>query len=419
MQKIKTIIAPYKNIIREGSYYIFSQIIIQICSLVNVLVVSRYLGPTSVGLYSFVQSYMMSSLVIIGGMDFFFSYELAKSENKIKTLKTYLAQRFYLSLLVLVPAIIGAYVFLPQDVFLMILSSFASFVFLPFSVFIIYTQVEKQAKVIAVAGSVASIFSLLIKLVLVYFKMPLIYFTAVAGFDVVVGAIVLLFYYLKNPEWRSIIFSKYDVKFFSIFPFIYKMRYGVVFSIAWQMLMRIDQLLLPALKDAYSLGIYSAAVKISEVPNVLAGIIYITLLSRVVPLIESKTEIANLKIRKIFWIYLLAGVSSSIFIVLLAPVAVSILYGVKFAESVPILRIYALSIPFMFLCFYYHSILAALDKKKLMATVYVVCAILNVALVIFLTKYLDLYGTALATVITYGLAVTIFWGYLKLRKTNL
>jgi O-antigen/teichoic acid export membrane protein len=320
--------------------------------------------------------------------------------------------------LVLVPAIIGAYLFLPTDVFLMILSSFASFIFLPFSILIIYTQVQKEAKVIAIAGSIASILSLAIKLVLVYLKLPLIYFTAMAGFDVVAGAAVLLFYYIQKPEWRSVIFSNYNVKFFSIFPFIYKMRYGVVFSIAWQMLLRIDQLLLPALKGAYSLGIYSAAVKISEVPNVLAGVVYMTLLSRVVPLIESKTEIAKEKVRKIFWIYFLLGVLASAFMIIFAPMIISILYGAKFLESIPVLRIYALSIPFMFLCFYYHTILGALDKKRLMALVYVICAILNVLLVIILTKYFDLYGTASATVMTYGLAVLSFYFYLKNENKN-
>jgi O-antigen/teichoic acid export membrane protein len=72
----------------------------------------------------------------------------------------------------------------------------------------------------------------------------------------------------------------------------------------------------------------------------------------------------------------------------------------------------------MFLCFYYHTILGALDKKRLMALVYVICAILNVLLVIILTKYFDLYGTASATVMTYGLAVLSFYFYLKNENKN-
>lgn len=174
------------------------------------------------------------------------------------------------------------------------------------------------------------------------------------------------------------------------------------------MLLRIDQLLLPKLTSAYALGIYSAAVKISEVPNVLVGVMYVTLLSRVAPIIASDKHEDKKRVKQLFWLYFLLGLLVALFIIVFAKYAVAIIYGQQYLESIPVLQVYAICIPFMFLCVYYNSIFGALDRKKLMAGVYLVAAILNAFFVIILTPKFGLIGTALANVFTYSAAVTAF-----------
>lgn len=408
IDKWKLILITYQSALKEVSMYGSSQVIIQACSFIGMTFVAKYLGPTNLGLYSFVQSYLSTSLVIISGFDFFYSWQLASSSDKHDVVKNYLLQKLSVMAVVLTPAIIGGFIFLPKDVYLLSLASFAPVIFFPLTAFWTYAQIDKRAKLVSSAGSLAAIISLLIKLLFVYFKLPLIYFTFMAGFDLIIGSLIVATFFLSTKYWRSLLLKPYDFKFKEVFKYMYELKYSIIFSVSFQMLLRIDQLLLPRLTNAYTLGIYTPAVKISEVPNVIAGVIYVTLLSRVAPLILSNKEEDKVKVKKVFWVYFLAGSSAAIFIILVAPYAIAILYGSAFVESVPVLRTYALSIPFMFLCFYYNSIYGALNRKKVLAFVFLLAALSNIVLVVSLTPIYGLIGTSLANVITYFGAVATF-----------
>jgi O-antigen/teichoic acid export membrane protein len=168
---------------------------------------------------------------------------------------------------------------------------------------------------------------------------------------------------------------------------------------------------LAKITNAYSLGIYAAAVKVAEIPNVLAGILYLTMIGRMVPLIKSDSSHAHKNLRRVFYIYLLIGIFMSIMIVALAPFMIKVIYGQKFIESLPVLQVYALSIPGIYLTYFFFSLFGAIDKHKIQAIVFLASVILNVLLVVFLTPIYGLIGAAIATAVTYTLAGFCFYIY--------
>jgi O-antigen/teichoic acid export membrane protein len=180
-------------------------------------------------------------------------------------------------------------------------------------------------------------------------------------------------------------------------------------------LLRADQLILATFSNAYTLGIYSAAVKISDVPNFLAGILSMALTSRISNISKLNTDITRNNLKQIMFYYAGVGILIALVFAVFAPLAVHILYGSKFAQSVPVLRAYSLSIPGMFLISFFTSMYGARDKYYHQVAIFSVSLVINVILIYVLTPIYGLVGTAFATVIAYSVAATLFYLNLEIN----
>jgi len=397
---------------REASWYTFSNFIAQGLSFLGILFVSRYLGPANLGLYSFVQNYAATIFTILSGSDFYFSWAIARSEDHVKDIKRFIIHRFHIAVILSLLGFIGAIVFLPKDVMLMCIIIIAPAFLNSFSIFHFYALSQKRAKLVASVQILTAVIIVLLKIILVLLQAPLIAFIYVSAIDVTIISTAYFIFFTKNRELMRDVFSAYTPKLTETFKFLYSIKINVLVIFLWQLLMRADQLILAKITNAYSLGIYSAAVKVAEVPNVIAGVIYLTMISRMVPLIKDSSSHSHEKLRKVFYMYLLIGVAMAIGIIIFAPLAVSIIYGERFIESIPVLRAYALSIPGMYLTYFFFSLFGAIDKHKVQALIFFFAVALNVLLVILFTPIYGLLGAAFATVVTYslsGLAFYIYW----------
>lgn len=401
-----------KSIIKEFSWYALSNFTAQALSFISVLFVSRYLGPTNLGLYAFVQNYYITIFTILSGSDFYFSWALARSEQKIIDIKRFIVYRFHVAIILSVLGSIFAFIILPRDVAIMCLVMLAPAFLNSFIVLAFFALVQKKAKLVAGIQIFSALFMTLIKVFLVLIKAPLIYFILTAAFDVIIISLVYLLVYSFNKKLVREILSSHTPKVLETFNFLFSIKASILVIFLWQLLLRADQLILAYITNAYTLGIYAAAVKVAEVPNVLAGILYLTMISRMVPLIKENSSHAHHNLRRVFHFYLIIGIFMSLGIIIFAPLAISIIYGAKFLESVPVLQVYALSIPGMYLTYFFFSLFGAIDKHRVQAIVFFVSVVLNILLVLILTPIYGLIGAASATAITYtlaGLGFYIYW----------
>jgi O-antigen/teichoic acid export membrane protein len=280
-----------------------------------------------------------------------------------------------------------------------------------FAIFHFYSLAKKKAKLVATLQIVSALIIVSLKIILVLLKAPLIYFIYVSAIDVTILSTAYFIFYLKNTDMIKEIWKMPTPKIGETFKFVYDIKMNILVIFLWQLLLRADQLILAKVANAYTLGIYASAVKISEVPNVLAGILYLTMVSRMVPLIKSDSSHSHLRLRRVFYLYLLIGCAMSIGIIIFAPLAVKIIYGVKFLEAIPILQVYALSIPGLYLTYFFFSLFGAIDKHKIQSIIFFLALVLNIILVLFLTPIYGLIGTAFATAVTYSLAGALFYMY--------
>lgn len=404
-----------KSIFKEISWYTLGQIFIQIFAFLGVIVTSRYLGPTNIGLYSFVQNYLGVFMAITIGMDFYFTWKIAKSTDKILELKEYIGHKFNATVFLSVVGISIGWIILPRDVAQMTTILLTPIFLSSCSGFYQYAVIEKRAKLIMIIQTVSALISFLIKVILVSLSAQLIAFVIAGSVDIVLFVSIFALFYLSQKEFRKKFKeNKYTYpSFWKTGVFMYSIRMSLLAMVLWQLIVRIDQLVLATFTNAHALGIYAAAVKIAEVPNFFAGVLYTALVTHVAMFADKHDSHSKQRIHQAMLIYFFSGLLIAFGIILFAPLLVGLLYGSKFFDSIPVLQAYAFSIPGMFLSFHFFGVYGVQDRHHHQAIIFLFGLITNIALIYILTPLIGLVGAGIATSITYSLLAVAFYFNVK------
>ncbi len=398
-----------KPILKEVSWYMVGQIAIQAFAFLGVIVTARYLGPTNLGLYSFVQNYLSVFLTISGSIDFYFTWRIAKSEDQFYELKKYIGYKLYILSFISLLGISLAWIVLPKDV-----AFLASILYLPLvlgstSGFYAYAIAHRKANLVAIIQVISAAVLFSIKISLVYIQAPLMAFVTTNAFEGLFLPIIITVYYFSQKEVRS---SLAKVPFPSLkdtLLFMYSRKVTIFVFVLWQLIIRVDQFVVSLMSNAYSLGIYSAAVRIAEIPNFFSGVMYVALVSRVAFLAQEENTASRQKTKKILSVYFFCGLVFALGMIIAAPLVVKFLYGSGFIETVSVLRAYALSIPGAFMLTYYFSVYGAKEKPTQQVGVFLVGIVVNIVLIYILFPFFGLVGSALATSFAYSLMAFIFF----------
>jgi O-antigen/teichoic acid export membrane protein len=403
-----------RSIFKELSWYTSAQIIVQLMSFISVIIIARYLGPSNLGLYSFIQNYGGALLTVVGGMDFYFMWKIARSSAYSKDLEEYIGHKFNIYIILSIVGIGSAWLVLPRDISIMVTILLLPVFIQSLNSFSYYVIAINRAKLMSIVQMSSAIILFLLKVLLVYYKASLYAFVVISALDLIMTGLILTFYFVRFPEWRKFFYTFKFQSFKSSFVFLYSIRLSILAIIFWQFLLRADQLILATISNAYTLGIYSAAVKISEVPNFLAGVLSSALVSRMAYISVKHDNTSQEKLNKLMLYYLFVGSIITIGIIILAPLAVHILYGQKFNDSIPVLKVYALSIPGMFMNYFFLGIYGAKEKQLQQVAIFGLALVLNIVLIYVLTPVFGLKGTALATALAY--TISAFGFYINLKK---
>jgi PST family polysaccharide transporter len=191
---------------------------------------------------------------------------------------------------------------------------------------------------------------------------------------------------------------------------------------------RIDQIMLAHLANERALGIYSAAVKVSEVGYFVPSILATTFFPSIVRTRELGAEAYSIRRQHYFDLSVLLAVGIALPTTLLARPIIQILYGDKYGEAVPILCALVWATVFVFTGGARQQYLVAEGHMKFSFAATLAAAILNVVLNIFLIPRYQGFGAAIATLISYGLSAlfsSFFYratrqmGFEQLKSLNL
>ena len=274
-----------KKILKNISWLTFERVFQLILSVFVGIWIARYLGPSDFGLMNFAIAFGSIFGPFIGmGVSSILLRELIKHpKNKDVLSGTAFWITFVTGLIVTIIMDILILFVRPNDfeAFLVVFVLSLGNVLLAFDVISIWFDSKTESNKTVLARNLGLIFSYMLRIYFILAGFPLIFFMIAALFDSVIRVILFLFFYYKDKQ--NIFLWRFD---FQVAKKLLSVSWPLVFSgVMIVIYMKIDQVMIGLMFSDYEVGLYSVAVKLSEVVYFLPGVIMVSLLPS---LIKSK-----------------------------------------------------------------------------------------------------------------------------------
>ena len=363
--------------------------------------VARYLGPERFGLYNYIIAIVLLFGVVAKlGLEQIVVRDISKDiAQKNKTLGTSFLLRFIASLLSTIAVIIfaltsqqkGAQIYLFLGTF-----SLASSCSRSMEVVEYWFQSQVQSKYVVWAKNFVYITINLTKIIAIQQQAPLLVFIIIISLEQVLTAIGLAIVYQFSGSllqaWR---FSRDRAR--SLLKDSWPLILANIVTVIY---MRIDQIMLAEMVDSEAVGIYSAAVKISE----MWYFVPISIINSVYPSIVQGKDLGDRiyygRLQKLLNIVAVIGYLAAIFVTILSSFIVNLIYGVQYAESANILTVHIWAGLFIGLGVARTTWLTTENLTQFAAATTALGAVINI---ILNTLWIENYGgmgAAIATVIS-------------------
>lgn len=364
--------------------------------------VARYLEPTQYGVinYALAVVALFTPLVALGLKDIVIREIVRAPEDKDEILGTTFGLQLIGGVVALGLVIGIAQITRPEDSLArwIIAVLAGQFVFQAFSVTLAYWFNSKvQAKYIVWANNIALLIYSLVRIGLVLSKAPLIDFVWAALGQAFVYAVAMAVFHRYSGQvvstWR-ISFPRAKRLLGDSWPLL-------ISALAVMVYLKIGQIMLGIMVNAKTLGIYSAAIRLSEfwyfIPVAIASSVFPSLVHSH----ENDSGEVYHKRMQVFY-DVMSGIAYMIVIplALLAPWLIKIIFGPFYAEAGPILRIHAFSLLFVFLGTARSRWLIAEDLVRFNMLVTILGALTNIAMNFMLIPKFGGSGVAWAVLIS-------------------
>lgn len=366
---------------------------------------ARYLGPDQYGVLSYALAYvaLFSSLVTLG-LDNIVVREIVK--DKSNTLKI-LGSAFLLKIVAGVATflvVVASTLFITEydaTTKTVIIISAGSLVFYAFDTITFWFQSEIKSKFVVYAKLGAFIIASLLRIFLLLLGAHLIAFVWLALAEIIMGAMGLIFVYRKNRqeliEWKADLITMKKLLANS-WPLIFSGLAVVIY-------MKIDQIMIGNMLGSKEVGIYSVAVRLSEVwyfiPMAIAGSVF----PSIVALRKISKELYLDRMQTFYdlmvWLAILIAVPMTFF----SKDIISLLYGNQYAGAGPILAVYIWAGVAVFLGVASEQYLLAENLIRVSFVRTVLGGVSNVLLNLYLIPKYGMIGSAWATLISYFFSV--------------
>ena len=390
--------AAFQKYFKNTSWLMFGKML----SMIVGFLIARYLGPVSFGDLSFADA-LTAIVAAVGtlGLDSFIIREIIKEPNKKnEILGTSLAMRLAVNLLI-IPISIGLYLLFHEFsdhpgkplTLIIILLSIASF-FKSFNVIDSYFQSQVQSKYVVKVQNIVVILSAVVKILLVWLNMPLIYFAAALTFDAFILALGLVWmYYSRGFDMRQWTFNLSRAKSLlqQSFPLILS---AVMVSIY----MKIDQVMLKNVGSA-EVGIYSAAAKISEAWYFIPLAIVTSVFPAIINARQTDLERYHKRLKNLYDLLVFMSLPVAIVLSFFGTDLIHLLYGNRFEGAGTMLSIHIWSGIFVFLGVASSQYLLAEGYTKISFQRTAFGAVANILLNLWLIPLYGGIGASIATLI--------------------
>ncbi|MFN6526262.1 flippase [Nostoc sp. ChiSLP03a] len=376
-------------------------------SLVVGVWVARYLGVQQYGLFNYALAFvaLFSPIFTLGLDDVVVRHLVRQSSNKEEILGT----TFWLKFLGGIASVLSAVstmFFLGEHetlkIWLVVILGIAG-VFRASDTIELWFQSQVQSKYTVIAKNTAFILNTLIKIALILTKAPLLAFALVTLAEFAMSAIgLLIVYQVKGSSlwlWRwSVATAKTLLK--ESLPLMFS-------GFAIMIFMRIDQVMLGQMIGDSEVGVYSAAVRISEIWYFIPGAIVSSVAPAIYAAKEKSESLYYQRIGQLFSLMTCISLAIALPMSFLSDKIIIVMFGSGYADAGAILAVHVWTSLFVFMGLATSPwfIAEGLNHVSLGKTLF--GAILNIILnLLLIPKYAGL-GAAIATIISQAAAAFI------------
>lgn len=328
-----------RKIAHNISWLFFDKIFRMGVGLIVGVWIARYLGPQQFGLWN----YAISLTSLFGafatlGLDNIVIRDIVKDPSqRDKVLGNAFFLKFIAGIAILIVTVAIIYVIKKDrlSLYLVALSSMG-FVFQSFNVIDLYFQSQIRSKFAIYARNSAFFIVSLFKVFLLLTKAPLILFALAGAIEIVLCSAFLILSYTFNH--LPILVWKFNA---AVSKKLLADSWPLMLSaLAISTYMNIDQVMIGQMLGNREVGIYSVAVKISEiwyfVPVAIVGSLFPTI-------IETKKRSAQLydvRIQKLYNLMTWLGIFVAVIFSFSSAFIIHVLYGINYVSASPILSLH-------------------------------------------------------------------------------
>jgi O-antigen/teichoic acid export membrane protein len=408
--------AGFQKYFRNTGWMFLGRIFTLAISFFVSVYIARYLGPSNYGLFNYTISFVgLFGFISSLGLDNILNRELVKKpENKAILLGT----SFYLKIIGSIVSIILIFIislFITNDTFTRILIWLFSLKFIPESFNVLETYFNSQvlSKKVVYSQITGSIISAVLKLFIIYLNKGIFWLTLVYVVETVVVSVLLIKHYIKNnsstQKW------KFNTETSNI---LLKDSWPLIFSgISAGIYMKIDQVMIKHILGNSDVGVYSVAVKLSEVWYFIPGLITISVFPALIRSYKKSMFEFEKRMSRLYFFLFWLSIIISIFTSSLSSFIVEYLFGNQFAGSAPVLQIYIWSCVAIFIHLAIGKYILVKNQTKIYLLSTIFGAIINIILNLILIHKYGIVGSAYATLISYTLAILVLILFKETRKS--
>lgn len=364
------------------------------------IIITRYLGPENFGTLNYAISFVgLFGFVASLGLDQVLYRDLIKHPEKEGVLiGTSLVLRLVASTVAIMMVLIAAlFVENTSFIFFLMIIISSSYIFQSFSIINYTFQARVQSHLPSIASFIVITILALAKLAVVYYGKGIYYFAGIYTLEPLLYGIIFLVFYKRYigsiSSWKfdpvvakEILIESSPLLLSSVFISIYS---------------RIDQVLLKHLIDVKAVGIYDAAVRLSEVWYFIPAILISSLFPAIVNIREYSMKMYARRIFSLTGLLLFLSVTAGLVISLFSYFILSIVYGQEFVTGYKVLQLYVWSGIGISLGSIINQYL--ITEKLVRVTLYlsIIGMVINVILNLILIPRYGINGSAFATLVSY------------------
>lgn len=408
----------FRRYFANTSWMFAEQILRLIAGLLVGIWVARYLGPEQFGLFSYAIAFasIFGSIAKLG-LDGVVVRDLVREPGKRDI---YLGSAFWLKMvgaMVTLVAIGFAMQFTSNDratnLYIFIIAS--GIIFQSFEVIDFYFQSQVLSKFVSLCKMTQLLISSLLKIYFVITGADLIWFVVVSFVDQVSLAITLFIAY-RHQKIGSF-FRHFDL---AVARQLIKDSWPLIFSALVVMIyMRIDQVMIKEMLGEKEVGLYSAAVRLSEVWYFVPIVITNSLFPAIVSAKRIGEALYYKRLQQLYtglvWMAIVVAIATSF----LSDWLIMFLYGEAYKEAGQVLLIHVWTGVFVFFGCAWSKWMLSENKIKTSSLFQINAMVWNVILNILLIPSYGIYGAAMSTLIAASIGHTLLPLFIRSQRIAL